>query len=163
MIWSTPSPAQPSRSGSRGYRPSSSLHQSVPHPSAPLVSDIPRPSHISAAATSEPANPSDHRPLQPQLPSIRRQPRERALPSHRHRPPTRGRGDVDSVRLCLRAVHLPRRRGFHPVLLPRALPPSERAVHYGPRSAGARVRHLPYATGPAGTRGLRLLHFHFYY
>lgn len=94
--------------------------------------------------------------LQPRSPAIlsfqtRLRPSRSTTPTPPH---------VDAVHfagLCVRAVHLP--GGSGPVLLPRALPPPERAIHRMDRSraGGACVqRHLSHAPSPAGMRELHL-------
>lgn len=148
-------------------RPQGTITQHKPHPAEHLFR-VPTPNQsltYSASASphtaeAEPVNTSNltaHATvLQPRSPAIRSF-HTRLRPSRSTTPTPPHVDAVHFAGLCVRAVHLPGGRG--PVLLPRALPPPERAIHRMDRSraGGACVqRHLSHAPSPAGMRELHL-------
>ncbi|TVU29166.1 hypothetical protein EJB05_20722, partial [Eragrostis curvula] len=154
-------PAAPDASRAFHSLPPHATCPPIFHGEAPIFRHIQHFPTAEQARTAEQANSSDHRRAtvryNPRLPGARFQPVDR--------PSSRGHGDVDAVhlaRLRVRAVHLPR-RGLDSVLLSRAVPPPERAVHHvagdGPGGAGGGTgahvqRSLPYVPGPADSSGL---------
>ena len=130
---------------------------------APLPPNSQPQPQVDPANTSLDLTPPSSPVASPSAPAIRplQTPESRRARLRPPRPtPTQPHVDAVLAGVRGRAVHLPRcggGRGHGPVLLPRAIPPPERAVRRmasGGRSCradGACVqRHLPYAPNPAG-------------